>query len=224
MSSSTQPTDAPKVMANWMVATISPPPASASSGRVSLSQVPHPTGAGCRSAPTRPAAAACQCLPAGGAVLAFQLGAALNPPRPQSTLPPVCATAARSGWRARVSSGGVGAGRTVKRPPRCCARRIATRTIRSRGLALHPVNSPPRYRAWRVAGCAITWRCRRSAAGTCPAGQRALGETMGWRDDQRRAERDGCRGKCFHRRRSSLLHSAVRSRRRKNAPNGRPFA
>ena len=28
---------------------------------------------------------------------------------------------------------------------------------------------------------------------------------MGWRDDQRRAERDGCRGKCFHRRRSFLL-------------------
>ena len=37
--------EAPRVMASWMAATISPPPASASSGRVRLSQVHQATGA-----------------------------------------------------------------------------------------------------------------------------------------------------------------------------------
>ena len=50
-SNSTPPVEAPKVMASWMVATCNPPPASASSGMVRLSHVPHPTGA---AVPNRP--------------------------------------------------------------------------------------------------------------------------------------------------------------------------
>jgi hypothetical protein len=50
-SNTTPPIVAPRVMANWMTATMSPPPASASSGRVRVSQVPQATGAG---VPTRP--------------------------------------------------------------------------------------------------------------------------------------------------------------------------
>jgi len=45
LSNRMPPMEAPSVIASWMVATCNPPPASASSGMVRLSQVPHQTGA-----------------------------------------------------------------------------------------------------------------------------------------------------------------------------------
>jgi hypothetical protein len=51
VSNKKPPIVAPSVMASCMTATIRPPPASASLGRVLLSQVPHPTGAGVPTSP-----------------------------------------------------------------------------------------------------------------------------------------------------------------------------
>ena len=51
MSGSTLPAATPKVMANWMMAIITPPSTSVSSGKVLHSQVFPPTGVG---VPTEP--------------------------------------------------------------------------------------------------------------------------------------------------------------------------